>query len=350
MRSFLKYPLIFILAFLFSGVVVFYAIKAFTISAQEVVLPQLKGKNILYVLETLTRLGLNAQLYGTRYDDTVPKYAVITQDPAPGSTIKKGRDVIIYISKGRKENIVPDLRQLELSEALLRLEKLEFKKGHISTIFSAQGNPDHVLAQFPKPFTTALKGSVCNLLVARGPSPKKTMMPDITGLSLNQAARVLEQKRLKPSQITAGKDTTKSAGTVLSQIPAFGHPVTLDDRITLVANNLGEGLTMDPDKLEKVRLVSYFLKPSFLKSRVRIETDYFGSAIDLYNEYQSPGERISLLIPADKKAEIRFFIDNHLETITIVDPWEQEIKTGELPWELLPLQFYLPTLQNLPMN
>ena len=70
-------------------------------------------------------MGLNAKLHGTRYDDKIPRHNVISQDPQPGVTIKKGRDVIIYISKGPKENSLPDLRQIPLKEALILIEKNE---------------------------------------------------------------------------------------------------------------------------------------------------------------------------------------------------------------------------------
>jgi serine/threonine-protein kinase len=111
-KSFVKYALIFLAAMAGAAGIAYYSIGLFTQSAAEIVVPKLTGKNIIYVLETLTNMGLNAKLYGTRYDDAVPLYAVLSQDPQPGTTIKKGRDVIIYISRGKKENIVPDLRQI----------------------------------------------------------------------------------------------------------------------------------------------------------------------------------------------------------------------------------------------
>ena len=137
---------------------------------------------------------------------------------------------------------------------------------------------------------------------------------------------------------------------ILDQTPGFGSPVTRNSTITLVANNLAKGKTMNPEKLNQVVMLSYFLPPGFLKSHIRVETDIFGPIIDLYNEYIAPGEEITLLIPSGKKADILFFIDDRLETILTVDPWEQDTKTGELTWELLPLQFYPPISQNLQMN
>jgi beta-lactam-binding protein with PASTA domain len=344
MKALLKYPLIFAFCFVIAGGTVFYAIKLFTQSAQEVVVPELAGKNIIYVLETLTRLGLNAQLYGSRYDDIIPKYAVLSQDPVPGTTIKKGRDVIIYISKGRKLNVVPDLRSLDLAAALIALEKNEFSAGHISRTYSAASEKGRILAQHPTPFRTALKDTACNLLVSKGPAPLRKMMPNLAALQLTQAAAKIEQANLTLYHIQAGQHPEKNSGIVLSQQPPAGAPVSSGTPISLVVNHFGREKIMNPKHLQQIRLFSFQLGPGFLKSHVRVETDYFGPIIDLYNEYAVPGQEIAIFIPLEKRTDLRFYVDGRLTNIITVDPWKEDIDTGEIAWELLPLQFYQPTL------
>ena len=119
MKSVAKYGFVFFMAVFIAVAVGYFAISVFTRSAKEIVLPKLTGNNIIDVLETLTNMGLNPKLHGTQYDDIIPKYGVIFQDPSPGSTIKRGRDVVITISKGQKENTLPDFRQVPLKQALL---------------------------------------------------------------------------------------------------------------------------------------------------------------------------------------------------------------------------------------
>ena len=90
MKPLLKYLLIFSIFFLVTGSGAYLSFMFVTQSAQEIILPELRGKNIIYVLETLTNMGLNTKLYGTKYDDDLPKYHVISQEPVPGTIIKKG--------------------------------------------------------------------------------------------------------------------------------------------------------------------------------------------------------------------------------------------------------------------
>ncbi len=340
MKSILKYALIFSMAFLIAGTIAYYSVRIFTQSADEIILPELTGKNIIYVLETLTGMGLNAKLHGTRYDDKILKYGVISQDPQPGATIKKGRDVIIYISKGPKESMLPDLRQIPLKEALILIEKNEFKKGQVSFTYSSKTPINHVIEQYPSPFSTAIKESFCHLLVSRGVNPLGMVMPDIVGLPLEKASAVIKDHHLNIAEIISKKDMNQKYGIILSYTPGAGSHVTENSTITLVVNSHENNKIMDPDKLSRVILVTHSLAPGFLKRHVRVETDMFGPMIDLYNEYMKPGEDINILVPSKIHVKINIFIDHRFEKTIIIDPWKEENNTGELPWESLPLQFY----------
>lgn len=345
MKSILKYTLVFTLAFLIAGTIAFYAVRLFTQSADEITVPVLTGKNIIYVLETLTGMGLNAKLHGTQYNDKIPRYSVLSQDPQPGVTIKKGRDVTIYISKGPKENILPDFRQIPLNAALILLEKNEFKKGHISYTFSSKTPAEHIIEQYPRPFSTALKGSFCHLLVSRGASPIGMLMPDIHGLRLENATAVIKNHDLTVSNIISTKDSNQDFGIILSCTPPVGSHVTRDTPITIVVNSPESDKTLNPDKLGSIILFTHSLGPGFLNRHVRVETDMFGPVITLYNEYMKPDDDINILVPSGILTHINLFIDHKFERTITIDPWEKDLYTGDMNlWESSPLQFYQPIL------
>jgi beta-lactam-binding protein with PASTA domain len=321
------------MAFIIAGAVGYYAVSLFTQSAKEIVLPDLRGKNIIYVLETLTHLGLNPKLHGTGYDDDVPKYGVTFQDPLPGTTIKKGRDVVITISKGHKENIIPDFRQVPLKQALLTLEKKEFKAGTLSYVYADGTAKGQIIAQYPRAFSTVKSNSLCSFLVSKGPEPVAQVMPNLSGLSLNAAVNLLESRDLMVSKIASKTDPNSARGVILSQRPEFGKPVLPFTPIELGVNNTREGLVLAPEDLRGLILVSYSLAPGFLKKHVRVETDFLGFPLDLFNEYYTPGKDINVLIPAGIKTKIKIFVDNELVKTKLIDPWEQDNDTGELLWE-----------------
>ncbi len=329
----MKYCVVFCMAFIIAGAAAYFAVSLFTKSAKEIILPKLKGKNIIYVLETLTHLGINPKLRGTRYDEVIPKYGVTFQDPPPGTIIKKGRDVTIYISKGHKETIIPDLRQVPLKQALLILEKKEFKPGTLSHVYSDSTGKGQIIAQYPPAFSKVKSNSLCSFLVSRGPEPMAQVMPDLTGLGLNAGVNLLENRQLQVSQITSRTNPNIDQGLILAQTPEFGKPVFPLTPIQLIANGSREGLELEPKDLKGVILVSYPLGHGILKKHVRVETDMLGFPLDLINDYFNPGKNINLLIPAGIKTIVKVFVDHKLVKTRIIDPWKKDNDTGELSWE-----------------
>ena len=85
---------------LIAGVSAYFTLSLVIKSEDTVVVPDLVGKDVVFVLEALTELGLNTKVRGSEYSADIPKHHVIHQEPEPGVEIKKGRDVRILISKG----------------------------------------------------------------------------------------------------------------------------------------------------------------------------------------------------------------------------------------------------------
>jgi len=333
MKSVIKYGIIFFMAICIAGAGGYFAVRLFTRSAKEIVLPKLTGNNIIDVLETLTNLGLNPKLYGIQYDDIIPKYGIIFQDPPPGSTIKRGRDVVITISKGQEENTLPDFRLMPLELALLTLEKKGFKLGTLSYVHSNSTGKDQVIAQTPAALSRIQSNSLCSFLVSRGPESLAQVMPNLAGIDLNIAVSLIESQHLQIFKIVSKADPNSTQGMVLSQTPEFGNPVYSFTPIELTVNNKTEGLELAPENLTGLILVSYPLKPGFLKRHVRVETDLLGFPLDLFNEYFTPGQVINILIPAGIKTKISIFVDYKLVKTRFIDPWNQDNDTGELLWE-----------------
>lgn len=332
MKAVIKFSLIFGIAFILAGASGYLAINLFTESAEEIVLPELTGKNIIYVLETLTNMGLNAKLHNTQYHDSVPQYSVTFQDPPAGAFIKKGRDVSIILSRGPKQNRMPDLRQMPLEEALLTLEQSEFRVAGMSRVHTPDTLKDHIVAQYPLGGTVAVKASSCRLLISNGPYPPAGVMPDLKGLALHDAVDRVRTLQVNVDAIRSRATTAGSPGLILDQSPGFGSRVSPHDPVTLYVSAARKNLEMNPEALQGLILVSYALPPGFLKKHVRVETDLLGFPLDLMNEYVKAGTDIKVLIPAGIKTKVSIFVDQELIKTETIDPWHQGDDTGEIPW------------------
>ncbi|MCG8617350.1 MAG: PASTA domain-containing protein [Desulfobacterales bacterium] len=324
MKTLIKYLAVFIAAFGIAGGIGYFGVTLFTKSAPEVILPDLTGKNIIQVLETLTRMGLNPKLYDPQYHDTIPKYGITFQDPKPGSTIKKGRDVIIYISKGFRESLVPDLRRLPLSEALLALEANELTPGRIAYVHTSDTLKGAVIAQYPLPAVKAAANAACNLLISKGPAPVHLVIPELRGLTLDEATGLLEELPVAVSDIRSEADTRLPYGEILRQEPAFGTRVPEGTGVALVVNNPKAGLVMPADRLTDVTWIPVEIPEGFSNRHIRVVTDVLGLDLDYINTYVKPGKNINLLIPGGIKTKIRIFIDHRLVAVKTIDPWNSD--------------------------
>lgn len=332
MKTLIKYLAVFCATFGIAGAAGYTGISLFTRSAPEVILPDLTGKNIIQVLETLTRLGLNPKLHTTQYHEHIPKYGVTFQDPGPGATIKKGRDVVIYISKGFKESQLPDLRHLSLRQGLLTLEESELRPGRIVYVHAANTLKDNIIAQYPLPLARVAANSSCDLLVSKGPEPVRLVMPDLAGISLDQASDRLEALSLSTEEIRSEFDTRRPRGTVLRQSPEFGTLMLAGAGVRLVVNNPQTGLVMPPAQLREMTWVSFPVPPGFSNRHVRVVTDLFGRDTEFYNGFMKPGKNINLLIPGGIKTKIRIFIDHRLVDTRHIDPWNRKVPWASWTW------------------
>lgn len=326
MKSLVKYVLIFCIAFGLAGTIGYMGVSLFTRSAPEVILPDLEGKNIIQVLEILTRMGLNPKLHTTQYHETIPKYGVTFQDPRPGSTIKKGRDVVIYISKGFKESRIPDLRQTPLKQGLLTLEASELVPGRIVYVYSDQAPEQGIISQYPLPFTGVAANTRCDLLISKGPWPMALVMPDLDSLSLDRAAARIETLSLTLGEIKSEFHPNRPTGLVVEQAPAFGVRVVTGTRVNLVVNHPESYGKLTPNTLKNPVWVTHSLPPGFANRHVRVVTDIFGKEANAFNGFMKPGNTINLLIPGGIKTKIRIFVDQKLEFIRDIDPWRQSAR------------------------
>ena len=114
MRKTLRIVLLIGLFVSMAGIGAYVALTLIIKGEEPVVVPDLVGKDVLYGLETLSDLRLNTRVRGTVYHGSVPKNHVIDQEPEPGASIKRGRDVKIRVSRGPERIAMPNLRGLSL--------------------------------------------------------------------------------------------------------------------------------------------------------------------------------------------------------------------------------------------
>jgi eukaryotic-like serine/threonine-protein kinase len=167
---------------------------------------------------TITQAGLNPKVTH-EFSDTVGKGQVISQSPAPGTELTKGRTVNLVVSKGRQGVAVPKLTGLSRDDAESQLKDLGLSS-KVTEQESAQ-DPGTVLSQDPAAGATVDKGATVSLVVAKA-------RPQVPDVSTDNPTQADAEKELQAAgfKVKVKQDATappEFEGLVVKQDPAPGE-------------------------------------------------------------------------------------------------------------------------------
>ena len=96
-------------------------------SAEQVAVPDFKEKSLLSIESTpafYTNFKFKEEPV---FNDEIAKGYVVTQSIAPETMVPKGTEIVLYVSKGEEQIVLPDVTGSDYEEAAARLEELGFK-------------------------------------------------------------------------------------------------------------------------------------------------------------------------------------------------------------------------------
>jgi eukaryotic-like serine/threonine-protein kinase len=303
--------IIILMAFMIAaGVATYLTVHLLIRSEHTVVIPDLKGKEVVYALEELTDLKLNTKVKGFEFDPVIPRHHVISQDPEPGTQIKQGRDVRLIISKGPRNVVLPDLVGSSLAQAHILLDQNGLKSGRISYMYHNSRPKLEVLSQYPHPGMEALRGDTVDLLVSEGPSPTNYLMMDLAGMMLNQAVTAIEQRRLVLESVQYADAPGVMERTVIDQSPPAGYPVLAHSNVQLT-------IARSPQSQQTSRkghgvLFRHRVPAGFIKQRVRVRINQATMSLDIFDDYVKPGREIWLLVPDTAPTTLFLYLEDQL--------------------------------------
>jgi serine/threonine-protein kinase len=149
-----------------------YGISAYWVSpgavfASEHAVPRVLELPEADARERLADLGFRVRLEGQRPNPTIPRGAVVWQDPPPDMVVPPNSSVQLVLSGGPAPVNVPDVVGLSLQFAEGILEASGMKVGRVDRVTSGQ-EVDVVLSIRPPPGNGRPRGSAVDLLVSSG--------------------------------------------------------------------------------------------------------------------------------------------------------------------------------------
>src|SRR5271157_3478171 len=79
--------------------------------------------------QDLFNVGLRLQISVRQYDEKIPRDNIISQQPLPQENVKKGRFVVVVVSKGSEIGVIPTVTNLTERKATTELKKMGFIVG-----------------------------------------------------------------------------------------------------------------------------------------------------------------------------------------------------------------------------
>lgn len=237
MKRFLRSMGIF-LALVGVGIVSALAVVALLLRQEEVRVPDLTGQDIVTVIEALTMQGLQLKVERREPHPTLPKDAVIAQIPAPGSGIKKGRQVRVVVSQGPSEMQAPKLVGEHYRKAEIMIRQAGFSPGNLTRVSSESVERDIVISQAPPDGSQVGKGGAISMLVSSGKKVPVLVTPKLIGKKAEEAVRIVDRAGLQHRIVykTSESRLTTAERVVVNQNPGAGYPVPSDGTVDIIVS------------------------------------------------------------------------------------------------------------------
>ncbi|MFG2711240.1 Stk1 family PASTA domain-containing Ser/Thr kinase [Streptomyces goshikiensis] len=160
--------------------------------------PKLIGETLEAAQGDANNVGLKVVKEADEPCDSQPKGKVCSQNPQPDTKLDKGDTIKVKISSGAPKVPVLDVVNMTFDNAEKTLKDKGFQVERKTQ--ESERTAGTVLDQNPKSGTEAEKNSVITLIVAKEVS--KTEVPDLTGKTKEEAAKLLQQANLKLGSTT----------------------------------------------------------------------------------------------------------------------------------------------------
>ncbi len=244
MNKIFQKPIVKKLLILFVVIVVFLLLMdnvflPWYVSSPETKVPDVVGMPEQAAFERLQEADLDPIISDTTFDVKFAKGSIVLQNPKAEQVVKVGRRVHLYLSGGEPVVRVPSLKGKSIRDAKLSLERIGLKLGFVDEVPS--GNPRNMIFDQQYADGTPLKkGESVGVSVSLGQGGGSIVVPDLIGMSLVQAQKMLADSSLMIGKINYQRSFSLLPNTILDQYPSKGNKVNAGDVIDLFVTKSAE--------------------------------------------------------------------------------------------------------------
>jgi len=202
-------------------------------SAGVVSVPDLSGTTVESAMARLAQSGLNPEPVAA--SSAEEPGTVLELSPASGQSLERGSTVRVNYAFPQDEVRllrVPALTGLAWPDAAAEtLSASGLEAGTVTDIHDEAAPPGTVLAQSEADGSTVAAGTPLHLLVSSGPAPELTVLPEVTGLPLDDARLLLLEAGFEETALSIERVNEPSVrpGNVVRMEPEDGTEVERAD-------------------------------------------------------------------------------------------------------------------------
>ena len=223
---------------IFSIVAEYVVMPAYTRQNQNRIMVDIKNRNIDDALKILKSENYRYEVSDTLYTNKFQLGTIVDQYPKPNTRVKSGRTVRLKISQPEKSVAIPNLIGQSRRSAELELNQMGLLIDTVYTEYNPEYPNGTIAWQYPKAGDRRKKGMGIQITVSKGMPPNFFQVPNLIGLSINQAKDLIFKSRLKVGKISYHQDQDLVPYTVLDQSIKNGTVLDATATINLVVSVL----------------------------------------------------------------------------------------------------------------
>jgi len=222
----------------FSIVAEYIVMPAYTRQNQNRIMIDIKNRNLEDAIKILKSENYRYEVSDTLYTNKFKLGIIVDQYPKPNTRVKSGRTVRLKIAQPEKSVAIPNLIGQSRRSAELELNQMGLLIDTVYTEYNPEYPNGTIAWQYPKAGDRRKKGMGIQITVSKGMPPNFFQVPNLIGLSINQAKDLIFKSRLNVGKISYHQDQDLVPYTVLDQSIKNGTVLDATATINLVVSVL----------------------------------------------------------------------------------------------------------------
>ncbi len=198
--------------------------------SEEIEVPDFTGKTYEQAESMAEEAGLKIERGDDVFSNDQEEGYITAQNPDAGTMVKEGKVIVVNVSKGKKDGVIPNLLGKTEEEAEKDLKELGFDLGTVIRVTSTE-EEGTVVKQSVDPGTKADAGTTVDIEVSDGQGVEQVTVPPLIGRTPDEAKTLLKSLGLKAGEVSYEERSDIPENTVFWQSLPEGSEVPVGTKV-----------------------------------------------------------------------------------------------------------------------